>query len=175
MLKIRDLYKSYQVGHTTMPVLKGINLDVHQADFLAVTGSSGSGKSTLMSIMGLLDKPTRGRYWLDKKEVLHCSDDELAAMRNQKIGFVFQSFYLLQRLTAVENVGCPLRYSKVPPKEIHRRSLAMLEKWGWLIVPPIALMNYPAGSSSGSLLPALSSVNRRSCLPMNLPVPWIPM
>jgi putative ABC transport system ATP-binding protein len=130
MLKIRDLYKSYQVGHTTMPVLKGINLDVHQADFLAVTGSSGSGKSTLMSIMGLLDKPTRGRYWLENKDVLHCSDDELAAMRNQKIGFVFQSFYLLQRLTAVENVGCPLRYSKVPPKDIHRRSLAMLEKMG---------------------------------------------
>ncbi|CAK8725008.1 putative ABC transport system ATP-binding protein [Candidatus Electrothrix aarhusensis] len=130
MLKIRDLYKSYQVGHTMMPILKGINLDVHQGDFLAVTGSSGSGKSTLMSIMGLLDKPTRGRYWLDDKEVLHCSDDELAAMRNQKIGFVFQSFYLLQRLTAAENVGCPLRYSRVPPKEIQRRSLAMLEKVG---------------------------------------------
>ncbi|MGB5685672.1 MAG: ABC transporter ATP-binding protein, partial [Candidatus Electrothrix sp.] len=130
MLKIRDLYKSYQVGHTTMPVLKGINLDVHQGDLLAVTGSSGSGKSTLMSIMGLLDKPTRGRYWLDNKEVLHCSDDELSAMRNQKIGFVFQSFYLLQRLTAAENVGCPLRYSQVPPKEIQRRSLAMLEKVG---------------------------------------------
>ncbi|WP_339134504.1 MAG: ABC transporter ATP-binding protein [Candidatus Electrothrix sp. GW3-4] len=130
MLKIRDLYKSYQVGQEMMPVLKGINLDVQQRDLLAVTGSSGSGKSTLMSIMGLLDKPTRGRYWLDNKEVQHCSDDELAAMRNQKIGFVFQSFYLLQRLTALENIGCPLRYSKVPPKEIHRRSLAMLEKMG---------------------------------------------
>ncbi len=130
MLKIRDLYKAYRVGHIMMPILKGINLDVHQADLLAVTGSSGSGKSTLMSIIGLLDKPTRGRYWLDNKEVLHCSDDELSAMRNQKIGFVFQSFYLLQRLTAVENVGCPLRYSRVPPKEIQRRSLAMLEKVG---------------------------------------------
>ncbi len=130
MLKIRDLYKSYQVGQTMMPVLKGIHLDVQQGDLLAVTGSSGSGKSTLMSIMGLLDKPTRGRYWLDNKEVQHCSDDELAAMRNQKIGFVFQSFYLLQRLTAVENVGCPLRYSKVPLREIQRRSLTMLEKVG---------------------------------------------
>ncbi|MCI5159807.1 MAG: ABC transporter ATP-binding protein, partial [Candidatus Electrothrix sp. AUS1_2] len=79
---------------------------------------------------GLLDKPSRGRYWLDNKEVQHCSDDELAAMRNQKIGFVFQSFYLLQRFTAAENVGCPLRYSKVSQREIHRRSLAMLEKMG---------------------------------------------
>jgi putative ABC transport system ATP-binding protein len=130
MLKIRDLYKSYQIGHTMMPVLKGINLDVHQADLLAVTGSSGSGKSTLMSILGLLDRPTRGRYWLEDKEVLRCSDDELAAMRNQKIGFVFQSFYLLQRLTAVENVGCPLRYSRVSQKEIHSRSMSMLEKMG---------------------------------------------
>ncbi|MCI5147244.1 MAG: ABC transporter ATP-binding protein, partial [Candidatus Electrothrix sp. AR3] len=108
----------------------GVGLDVHSGDLLAVTGSSGSGKSTLMNIMGLLDRPTRGQYQLDDQEMLQCSDDQLSAVRNQKIGFVFQSFYLLQRLTAVDNVGYPLIYRQLSRKEIRGRALAMLDKMG---------------------------------------------
>ena len=130
MLKIRDLHKSYRFGDTVVPVLQGVDLDVRAGDLLAVTGSSGSGKSTLMNIMGLLDRPTRGRYQLDGQEVIRCSDDQLAALRNQKIGFVFQSFYLLQRLTSVENVGYPLMYRSLSQKEIRHRSLEMLAKLG---------------------------------------------
>jgi putative ABC transport system ATP-binding protein len=154
MLKIRNLYKSYTVGRSVVPVLKGINLDVHPGDMLAVTGSSGGGKSTLMSIIGLLDKPTRGQYWIDNKEIVHCDDDELAAMRNRKIGFIFQSFYLLQRLTALENVGCPLIYRRIPAKEIHRRAMDMLKKWEWLIVLTIDLMSCQADNSNVSPSPA---------------------
>ncbi len=130
MLKIQELYKSYTFGNTIVPVLKGINLEVKAGDFLAITGTSGSGKSTLMNIMGLLDKPTRGHYWLENKEIVHYNDDELAAIRNQKIGFVFQSFYLLQRFSAVENVGYPLIYRHISQKEIRHRSMEMLEKMG---------------------------------------------
>jgi putative ABC transport system ATP-binding protein len=93
-------------------------------------GVSGSGKSTLMNIIGLLDRPTRGVYILDNKEIGHYSDDELSVLRNQKIGFVFQSFYLLPRLTAVENVGYPLIYRNLPRKEIQHRALAMLDRMG---------------------------------------------
>ncbi|MCK5877232.1 MAG: ABC transporter ATP-binding protein [Candidatus Marithrix sp.] len=130
MLKIKKLYKSYVCGSTIVPVLRGIDLDVQTGDLLAIMGTSGSGKSTLMNIIGLLDKPTRGRYWLEHKEIIRYNDDELAAIRNRKIGFVFQSFYLLPRLSAVENVGYPLIYRGIPQKEIHHRAMAMLEKMG---------------------------------------------
>ena len=130
MLKIKKLYKSYVCGSTIVPVLRGIDLDVQTGDLLAIMGTSGSGKSTLMNIIGLLDKPTRGRYWLEHKEIIRYNDDELAAIRNRKIGFVFQSFYLLPRLSAVENVGYPLIYRGITQKEIHHRAMAMLEKMG---------------------------------------------
>jgi putative ABC transport system ATP-binding protein len=97
---------------------------------LAITGTSGSGKSTLMNIIGLLDHPSSGKYWLENKEIVRYSDDELSALRNRKIGFVFQSFYLLQRLSALDNVGYPLIYRNLPGKEIRERAMAMLEKVG---------------------------------------------
>jgi len=130
MLNLRNIYKFYPVGKTLLPVLKGVNLDIRAGELIAIMGASGSGKSTLMNIIGLLDQPSKGHYWLENKEIVRYSDDELAAIRNQKIGFVFQSFYLLPHQTAVENVGYPLLYRRLPRQEIHRRALAMLDKVG---------------------------------------------
>ena len=130
MINLRNIYKYYTVGKSQLSILKEINLDINKGEILAIMGSSGSGKSTLMNIMGLLDKPSRGRYWLEHKEITDYSDDELATIRNQQIGFVFQSFYLLPRLTAVENVGYPLIYRRLPRKDIVRRAMTMLDKVG---------------------------------------------
>jgi len=130
MLNLRNVYKYYILGKSQLAILKDINLEIKPGELIAIMGPSGSGKSTLMNIIGLLDKPSRGSYWLENKEITSYSDDELAAVRNQKIGFVFQSFYLLPRLTALENVGYPLIYRRLPRKEIHRRAMAMLEKVG---------------------------------------------
>jgi len=130
MLNLRNIYKFYQVGKTQLPILKGVNLDIRAGELIAIMGASGSGKSTLMNIIGLLDQPSKGHYWLENKEIVRYSDDELAKIRNQKIGFVFQSFYLLPHQTAVENVGYPLLYRRLPRPEIHRRAMAMLDKVG---------------------------------------------
>ena len=145
MLKLRNIYKSYKIGATNIPVLKGINFDIKSGDMLAITGTSGSGKSTLMNIIGLLDHPTSGQYWLENKEIIRYSDDELSAMRNRKIGFVFQSFYLLQRLSALDNVGYPLIYRNLPCKEISKRAMAMLEKVGMVD----RAKHYPSELSGG--------------------------
>lgn len=130
MLNLRNIYKYYTLGKSQLSILKGINLEIKKGELLAIMGPSGSGKSTLMNILGLLDKPSRGHYWLENKEITNYSDDELAAVRNQKIGFVFQSFYLLPRLTAMDNVGYPLLYRRLPRKEIRSRAIAMLDKVG---------------------------------------------
>lgn len=130
VVKLRHVSKHYHVAGHVLPVLQDIHLDVYHGDLLAITGTSGSGKTTLMNILGLLDHADQGQYWLEGKEVVDYSDDELSAMRNQKIGFVFQSFYLLQRLTALENVACPLTYRDVDKKEQQERAMAMLDQVG---------------------------------------------
>ena len=110
MIRCSDLSKLYQMGDQTVHALDGVSFSIAQGEMVAIIGSSGSGKSTLMNILGCLDVPTAGEYWLDGHDVAHLSDDALAEVRNRKIGFVFQQFNLLPRATAVENVEVPLFY-----------------------------------------------------------------
>ena len=128
IIHLEEIKKSYYLGKEPLPVLKGISLDIFKNEYVALMGPSGSGKSTLMNILGCLDSPTGGRYILNGKDVSRMPDDDLAAVRNKEIGFVFQQFNLLPRLTAAENVALPLIYSGVPKKERMERSEAVLGK-----------------------------------------------
>lgn len=128
IISLKDIRKSYYLGKQELPVLKGINLTVTENEYVALMGPSGSGKSTLMNILGCLDTPTSGSYMLNGKDVSHMVDNELADIRNVEIGFVFQQFNLLPRLTAWENVALPLIYARVSKKEREERAMAMLAK-----------------------------------------------
>ncbi len=130
MINIRDLNKIYENGNISVHALKNINLQVKKGDFVAITGPSGSGKSTLMNIIGCLDRSTSGNYILDKKEIDDLSDNELAEIRNNKIGFVFQSFNLLARTSALKNVELPMMYGGVGGWERRERALEALAKVG---------------------------------------------
>lgn len=130
MLKMVDISKVYKMGDIEVPALKGINLEMEEGEFVAIMGPSGSGKSTLMNLIGCLDTPTRGKYWLDGREVSLLSDDELAEIRNMKIGFVFQGFNLLPRLTALENVELPLIYRGEGSRERREKAMEALARVG---------------------------------------------
>ena len=130
LLRLDDVRKSYSVGPVATEVLRGVRLDVARGDLLSIMGPSGCGKSTLMNLIGLLDRPSSGAYVLDGEEVTAMDDDEISVMRNRRIGFVFQSFHLLPRLTAAENVGLPLVYRGLPQKDIRRQVEAGLERLG---------------------------------------------
>ena len=130
LLEMRDICKDYPQGKDVVPVLKNISLEINDGDYIAIMGPSGSGKTTLMNIIGCLDTPTSGVYRLDGEDVSGASDDRLADIRNQMIGFVFQSFYLLPKLTALDNVGLPLLYANVPKKERRARAAEALKSVG---------------------------------------------
>lgn len=132
LLELRGVKKVYQNGGVAFPALKGVDLRVEEGEMLAIMGPSGSGKSTLLHLLGLLDRPTGGEYLLMGKPTSSLSEEERAYLRNRFIGFVFQAFFLLPRLSAVENVEVPLAYAGVPPQERRRRALALLERVGLL-------------------------------------------
>jgi len=128
IIHLEHIKKSYYMGKQELPVLKGVSLNISRNEYVALMGPSGSGKSTLMNILGCLDTPTAGRYILNGQDVSKMPDDNLADVRNIEIGFVFQQFNLLPRLTAAENVALPLVYAGVPRKQRHERAMAVLEK-----------------------------------------------
>jgi putative ABC transport system ATP-binding protein len=130
IIRVEDLHKTYRMGDVEVPALRGVELAIARGEFVAVMGSSGSGKSTFMNILGCLDRPTRGRYFLEGEEVGSLSRDEWAHIRNQRIGFVFQGFNLLARTSAVENVELPMMYNGFAGKQRHARALEVLSLVG---------------------------------------------
>ena len=130
LLRIEDLYRIYQVGDEAVHALDGVSITIEDNEYVAIMGPSGSGKSTLMNIIGCLDTPSRGKYYLKENEVSKLSDDELARVRNQEIGFVFQTFNLLARTTALRNVELPLIYAGVGKSERRRQAERALERVG---------------------------------------------
>ena len=130
IITIEKLFKTYFMGKQSVQVLKGLSLEINKNEYVALMGPSGSGKSTLMNILGCLDTPTGGKYILNGKDVGKMPDDDLAEVRNKEIGFVFQQFNLLPRLTATENVALPLIYAGINKKERTERALESLKKVG---------------------------------------------
>ncbi|RIK66588.1 MAG: macrolide ABC transporter ATP-binding protein [Planctomycetota bacterium] len=130
MISVRDLWKTYHVGEISVPAVRGVNLEVPQGQFVAIMGPSGSGKSTFMHMLGCLDRPDRGQYRLAGVDVTLLTKRELAALRNARIGYVFQSFNLLSRTTVLDNVALPLTYSNVPRRRRRERAARMLDQVG---------------------------------------------
>ena len=130
ILQLKNIYKDYQQGKMIVPVLKDINFSMEEGEYVAIMGPSGSGKTTLMNIIGCLDKPTKGEFLLDGQNVNKCTENDMSGIRLNKIGFVFQSFHLLPRQSALSNVEMPLNYAKVPKKERKERALKALDRVG---------------------------------------------
>ena len=130
MIRLEHIYKDYQQESMTVPVLKDINLTVEEGEYVAIMGPSGSGKTTLMNLVGCLDHPTSGTYYFDEEDIFQLSENQLSDLRLRKIGFVFQSFYLMAQETALENVALPLGYDNVPKEERLARAREMLCKVG---------------------------------------------
>jgi putative ABC transport system ATP-binding protein len=145
MIWMKGITKTYHIGDVTVPVLKGIDLTIDPGDYVAIMGMSGSGKSTLMNIIGCLDRPTNGKYFLEGKNLTTMQDDELAYIRNRRIGFVFQQFNLLTRATALENVMLPMIYAQVSRSVRRQRAVAALTRVGLAD----QLVNRPSQLSGG--------------------------
>ena len=130
MIWMESITKTYYLGEVSVPILKGIELSIQEGEYVSIMGASGSGKSTLMNILGCLDRPTTGDYIFEGRNLTTFDDDELAYIRNQRIGFVFQQFNLLARATALENVMLPMVYANLPKQKRRERALEALEKVG---------------------------------------------
>jgi putative ABC transport system ATP-binding protein len=145
IIRIEDVHKYYELGETRVHALRGVSVQIERGEFVAIMGASGSGKSTFMNILGCLDKPTSGRYLLEDIEVSGMSKKELAAIRNRKIGFVFQGFNLLSRTTALENVELPTLYAQISKEEGRKRALDALQ----LVGLGDRTMHFPSQLSGG--------------------------
>src|SRR2546428_4936090 len=130
LIQTEDLWKTYEMGTTEVHALQGVSFSIEHNEYVAIMGPSGSGKSTLMNLIGCLDTPTKGRYWLNRKLVSDLDDDELARIRNKEIGFVFQTFNLLPRATALHNVELPLIYAGLGARERRAQAARALERVG---------------------------------------------
>jgi putative ABC transport system ATP-binding protein len=163
VIRLIDVYKTYAAGDVQVHALRGVTLDIERGGFVAIMGTSGSGKSTLMNILGCLDRPSKGQYFLDGVEVSGFSKDGRADIRNRKLGFVFQGFNLLRRTSALENVELPLIYSNVPAEERTRRSQKALEAVG-LGHKTASQPNQLSGGQQQRVAIARALVNRPSLL-----------
>jgi putative ABC transport system ATP-binding protein len=163
LIEARGLWRVFEAGESPVAALQGIDLDVARGEFVAVMGASGSGKSTLMNVLGCLDRPSRGSYRLAGRDVARLSSDERATIRNREIGFVFQSFNLVPRTSARENVELPLVYAGVPSGELHERARAALRSVG-LAGREEALPNQLSGGQQQRVAIARALVNRPSLL-----------
>ena len=159
VIRIEDLHKSYETSAGLFPALKDVSLNIATGEFVAIMGPSGSGKSTLMNILGCLDKPSAGRYVLDGRDVENLSKDELALLRNRTIGFVFQGYNLLQRMSLLDNVALPLIYCGVEREERHQRAHELLAKVG-LADKAASLPNKISGGQQQRVAIARALVNR---------------
>ena len=130
ILDLKGIYKDYQQGKMTVPVLKDVDFSMEEGEYVAIMGPSGSGKTTLMNIIGCLDKPTKGTFLLNGEDIAKCTENEMSDIRLKTIGFVFQSFHLLPRQSALTNVELPLNYARVPKKERRERARKALERVG---------------------------------------------
>lgn len=130
IVRVRDIRKTYFVGEVSVPAVRGMSLEIYHGELVAIMGPSGSGKSTLMHVLGALDRADRGQYWLDGIEISELSKRQLSRIRNEKLGFVFQSFNLLARTTVLDNVALPLTYAGVGRRERRRRAAEMLDRVG---------------------------------------------
>ena len=130
VIRLENVFKTYDLGEIQVQALRGVSLEVYEGEFVAVMGPSGSGKSTIMNILGCLDRPTKGHYYLDGVDVSQMSKNELARIRNRKLGFVFQQFNLLSRTSALENVELPTVYAGIAPEERAKRAMESLTRVG---------------------------------------------
>ena len=170
LIETVDLWKTYVMGAEEIHALRGVSIQIERGEYVAIMGPSGSGKSTLMNLIGCLDTPSKGSYLLNGKQVSQMNDNELARIRNEEIGFVFQTFNLLPRATALHNVELPLVYAGVPAKDRQERARAALEKVelgdAHDATGPTSCR---AASASASRSRARSSTTRRSCSPTSRP------
>ena len=177
LLRVTDLHKYYELGDTRVHALRGVSLEIHRGEFVAIMGASGSGKSTFMNLLGCLDRPTSGRYFLEAVDVSNHDKRALAHIRNQKIGFVFQGFNLLPRTTALENVELPTLYAKLDRVACRQRAIEALA----MVALADRMHHYPSQMSGGQqqrVAIARALVNRPSILlatsPPAISIPALP-